>query len=115
MRVVGLPESLAAFNDAYTRWQESRGADLTIGSRLGPMAEEAGLVVEACEFGGAVIRLPTGVRPPAWAAREAMLADGVVTAEQLAGWERDLAELDTRPVRPWLAPPDWRVLARRPG
>lgn len=43
---------------------------------------------------------PPGLRPPALAAREAMLAAGVVTKADVDRWERELSAVDAKAERP---------------
>ena len=86
--------------DRYHAFHAARGNDLRAGLRLADWLRAAGL--ELVEFSGRyqIVTFPPGVRPPAWAARHAMLAAGVVTAADLERWDRALTELDRRPDRP---------------
>ena len=53
------------------------------------------------------------MRPPAWAARNAMLADGIVDENVLRRWETALARLDSAPVRPIVFVPHFTAIGRR--
>jgi hypothetical protein len=51
--------------------------------------------------------------PPAWAARDAMLADGILDEDGLHRWEAALARLDSAPVRPTIFAPQFTAIGRR--
>ncbi len=71
--------------DRYLEFQRRRGNDLSIGMRLGPLLEEAGLAVEWFRCASPVLRFRAGHRPPQWAAREAMRAAGMADDADIAG------------------------------
>ena len=52
-------------DERYRTFHARRGADLRIGTRLGGLLEEAGLVVERYRSLAKVMRMPPGVRGPA--------------------------------------------------
>jgi hypothetical protein len=55
------------------------------------------------------------MRPPPWAAREAMVAAGLATQEDVDRWQRALEALDTQEKRPvWFAP-FFTAVGRRPA
>ena len=57
---------------------------------------------------------PTGeIRPPSWAARDAMIAAGHATQDDVERWERAFAEMTS--VRPRIFAPLFGCVARRPG
>ena len=58
--------------------------------------------------------LPPGVRPPGWAAREAMLAAGLATEADVGRWDRAFQELEAAPVRPTVFAPFFSAVGRRP-
>jgi SAM-dependent methyltransferase len=91
---------LAESNERYRAFHALRGNDLRAGLQLGDWVRAAGL--EPVDFRGTyqIVTFPPGLRPPALAARDAMLAAGVVTAADLERWERELAALDASPDRP---------------
>ena len=80
-----IPE-LADLMDRYVEFQEQRGNNVAIGASLGVLLESAGLEVERFRFGGPVLRVPPGMRGPPWAAKDAMLAGGAVTEDDVARW-----------------------------
>ncbi|MGD9527551.1 methyltransferase domain-containing protein [Pseudonocardia sp.] len=96
---------LADLTERYRRFQSGRGNDMAVGRRLGVLLAGAGLAVERYTCGGSVLRLPVGVRPPAWAAREVMVAAGVATVADVTRWEAALLRADGAAVRPWGALP----------
>lgn len=81
-------------SDRYHSYQTRRGNDMSIGLRLGELVERAGL--ELVEHRGwyDVIVVPPGLRPPSWAAREAMRDEGLVTDADIARWQAMFDELD---------------------
>ena len=57
---------------------------------------------------------PPGVRPPGWAARDAMLAAGVATEADVRRGDRAFQELEAAPVRPTVFAPFFTAVGRRP-
>lgn len=104
---------LADLTDRYRDFQRERGNDMTVGRRLGVLLAGAGLAVERFVCGGTVRRMPVGIRPPAWAAREAMLAAGVATAADVNRWDAALRRLDAAPLRPWGSVPVCIAVGRK--
>jgi hypothetical protein len=98
----------------YLEFHRRRGNDPSIGLRLAQLLTAAGL--ELTGFHGAynILTAPPGMRPPAWAAREAMLADGIVDKDILHRWEAALARLDSAPVRPTIFAPQFTAIGQRP-
>jgi hypothetical protein len=58
---------------------------------------------------------PAGVRPPAWAAREAMVAAGTATPDDVRRWDRALQEVAAAPVPPTIFAPFFTAVGRRPA
>jgi SAM-dependent methyltransferase len=79
---------LVDLQERYLAFRAARGEDNAAGLRLAERLVRAGL--ELVEFRGRyVIReVSPGLRSPAWAAREAMAAAGMATAEDLRRWDR---------------------------
>jgi hypothetical protein len=73
---------------------------LQVGLRLGQLIARAGLKVVAHEGHYSIVTPPPGLHPPAWAARESMVAAGIATTEDLARWEAALERMDHSMVRP---------------
>jgi SAM-dependent methyltransferase len=97
----------------YANFHRTRGNDPSIGLRLGKLLQAAGLQV--LSFDG--LCTPTGVtpgwRPPVWAARNAMLAEGAVDNADLERWEAAFARLDAARIRPTLFVPLFIAIGRR--
>lgn len=62
-----------------------------------------------------VMPAPTGMRPPAWAAREAVVAAGVATRDDVARWQPALESLDGQEGRPVVFVPFFTATGRRPS
>lgn len=101
--------------DRYIAFHTARGGDVKVGMRLGVLLDEAGLEVERYRCVGSVVRMPPGLRPAAWAAREAMVAEGAATAADIERWEAAFTRLDQSPFRPWFFVPVFIAIGRRPG
>lgn len=84
----------------YVELHRHRGNDLQTGLRLGRLLRSAGLTVLLHEGTYEIIVAPPGVRPPSWAAREAMLAEGVASPEDVQRWERAFERMDGADPRP---------------
>jgi SAM-dependent methyltransferase len=103
-------------DDLLARYRELlalKGCDFMTGLRLDELLSAAGL--EVLEFRGryAIIDVPPGVRPPAWAARDAMVAAGIATEDDLARWQAALERADTRKTR--IFAPSFAAVGRRPA
>ena len=106
-RILDADPEIADLHVKYVRFQNARGNDLLVGLRLGQLIARAGLKVVAHEGRYSIITPIPGVHPPAWAARESMLADGVATAEDLARWGKALDRMDHSAVRPTVFVPNF--------
>jgi SAM-dependent methyltransferase len=101
-------------DDHYRAFHARRGSDLRVGLRLGALLEDAGLVVERYRSLAKVMRVPAGMRGPQWAAREAMVAEGVATHADLARWDAAYDRMDEAEDRPWFFIPAFVAVGRRP-
>jgi ubiquinone/menaquinone biosynthesis C-methylase UbiE len=103
---------LDEMSQAYARFHAAKGNDLEVGLRLPNLLEAAGL--EVLEFRGRfnIVKPPPGMRPPAWAAREAIVADGFATAADVARWDEALIQAGIDP--PTLFVPMFSAVGRRP-
>jgi SAM-dependent methyltransferase len=115
MRVVpeaGHPD-LVELQERYLAFRAARGDDNAAGLRLAERVVRAGL--ELVEFRGRyVIRgVSPGPRSPAWAAREAMVAAGMATTEELQRWDRAFAATAARPAT--FFAPMFTAIGRRPA
>jgi FkbM family methyltransferase len=107
VRIRDADPDIADLHEKYVLYQNSRGNDLQVGLRLGQLIARAGLQVVAHEGHYSIVTPPPGLHPPAWAARESMMAAGVATTEDLARWERALERMDHATVRPTVFAPNF--------
>lgn len=98
-------------NNAYARFHAARGNDLRTGLRLDSLLDAAGLEVAAYRGWFNIIRPQGEMRPPAWAARDAMLEAGVATETDLRRWESAFERLSTR--MPTIFAPMFGAVGRR--
>jgi SAM-dependent methyltransferase len=100
-------------NEAYRRFHEAQGNDLLTGLRLDDLLRSAGM--ELVDYQGWYnIVSPQGVmRPPSWAARDAMVAAGVISADDLDRYEAALDRLIGQD--PTIFAPVFGAVGRRPG
>jgi SAM-dependent methyltransferase len=115
IRTVPEDPDLADLAQRYVQLHADRGNDVRAGLWLGERLARAGL--ELVDYRGSyVIRpLPPGVRPPSWAAREAMVAAGLATREDVARWGRAFSRVDAAASRPTLFAPVFAAVGRRPA
>ncbi|HET6816770.1 MAG TPA: methyltransferase domain-containing protein [Mycobacteriales bacterium] len=115
MRLLDIDPELSDLNDRYLEFHRRRGNDLQTGLRLGKLLGAAGLEVLAHRGTYNIIPAPPGLRPPPWAARQAMLDDGVISQEDIQRWERAFDRMDTASTRPTVFAPQFVALGRKPG
>ncbi len=112
-----LPEhaDLTDLNERYAAFRAARGDDNRAGLRLADRLARAGL--ELLEFRGRYFigQPPAAVRPPPWAAREAMVTAGVATDDDVRRWDRAFQEVAAAPVPPTLFAPFFIAVGRRPA
>ena len=115
IRIIAQAEhpELVDLQERYLAFRAARGDDNAAGLRLAERLIRAGL--ELVEFGGRyVIReLSPRLRSPAWAAREAMVAAGMATAEDLRRWDRAFEATASR--RATFFVPMFTAIGRRPA
>jgi len=99
--------------ERYQAFHRARGNDLSVGLRLGDLLSDAGLSVETYAWLAPARRIEPGFRPPSWAAREAMVADGFANAADVERWEAAFARIDAADRRPWVFPPTLVAVGRR--
>jgi precorrin-6B methylase 2 len=78
--------ALTELSGRYREFQVQRGGALEVGLHLDELLEGAGLEVLSYQGVTDVVRIPAGMRGPAWAARDAMVAAGIVTEDEVAAW-----------------------------
>ena len=113
LRFTAADPDLADLDERYRAFHRAKGSDLSVGLRLGDLLTEAGLTVERYGCRAPVLRLPPGMRPPSWAARDGMAAAGFATDADIKRWDEAFTRLDTAQPRPWLFPASFVAIGRR--
>ncbi|MDQ1709499.1 MAG: hypothetical protein QOG49_884 [Frankiaceae bacterium] len=98
----------------YLEFHRAKGNDLEVGLRLADLLDRAGLDVVEHRGYYSIVKAPSGMRPPSWAARDAMVAAGVATDADVARWAAALARADAAEKRPVLFAPLFAAIGRRP-
>lgn len=113
MRTVPEDVDLADLQQRYLTFHTARRNDVCAGLQLGERLVRAGL--ELLEFRGTYLigPVPAGMRTPPWAARDAMVAAGVATEEDVARWASAFDRFDAAVTRPTLFAPMFAALGRR--
>ncbi len=117
LRFLRAPAEVLELGERYLAFHRRRGNDPQVGLRLGDLLRAAGLDVVDHSGTWLIMQAPPGVRPPSWAARAAMVAEGAASEEDVARWGRALDALDAleRPEdRPVLFSPFFTATGRRP-
>ncbi len=83
---------LVDLTDRYVAYLRSVGRNPSAGPMMGSTLLGAGFELVGRHATYAMPPRGTGVRPPAWAAREAMVDAGIATAEDVERWDRALTE-----------------------
>ena len=106
---------LADMGERYHEWHRRQGNDLSVGLRLGELLRAAGMDDVQHHGRFDIFPVPSGLRTPPWAARDALVAAGLATDEDIVRWEAAFARVDTAPVRPTLFAPLFFAIGRRPA
>jgi SAM-dependent methyltransferase len=115
VRMLDEDPDLEDLNARYLELHRRRGNDLQTGLRLGRLLSRAGLSVDLHAGTYDVLSVPPGMRPPAWAAREAMLAEGVASHEDVQRWAGAFDRMDTAEPRPTAFLPQFVAIGAVPG
>jgi len=113
LRFTASEPELQDLQQRYRDFHRAKGNDLSVGLRLGDLLTDAGLTVERYACRAPVLRVPPGMRPPSWAARDDMVAAGFATEADIKRWEDAFARLDSAERRPWLFPANFVAIGRR--
>jgi SAM-dependent methyltransferase len=113
-RLQDLDPALADLMERYAEFHRRRGNDLQAGLRLGKLLTAAGLELVVHRGWYQIMTPPPGVRPPPWAAREAMLAAGVVTQDDVERWSDALDRMDADAKKPTIFMPQFVAVGRKP-
>ena len=99
--------------DRYGQWHERQGNDLSVGLRLAELLSGAGL--QAVDHHGRyqIFPVPPGLRHPGWAARDALVAAGLATSDDVERWSAAFERIDAAAVRPTAFVPLFFAFGRR--
>ena len=100
--------------DRYWAWHAQQGNDSMVGLRLDELLAGAGL--DVIEFSGRyeILSPPAGVRAPSWAARDALVASGMATSDDVDRWDAAFVRQDGLDPRPMVFAPIFCAYGRRP-
>ena len=99
-RTLDMDPELSDLNARYNEFQSGAGNDVSVGLRLGKFISAAGLDLVRHVGIFQIVSGAAGVRPPAWAAREKMLAGGYITSQDVQRWQSAFERLDKQAQRP---------------
>lgn len=114
VRLLGGEPDAVDLLQTYARFQAARGNDPQVGLRLGSLLSATGLVDVEHAGTWTLTQAPPGLRPAAWAAREAMVAEGVATPADVDRWAAALDRSDRGKERPTVFVPTFSATGRRP-
>ncbi|MCW2856478.1 MAG: Methyltransferase type 11 [Marmoricola sp.] len=114
MRALDSNPELADLGPRYAEFHAVRGNDPQVGLRLAALLGAAGLGPVAFVGLYNIVTMPPGMRPPLWAARDAMLAQGAATESDVARWGAAFERLDAAVVRPTFFAPLFVAAGRLP-
>jgi ubiquinone/menaquinone biosynthesis C-methylase UbiE len=114
VRMLDADPEISDLHEKYLQFHKARGNDLLVGLRLARLIARAGMQVVAYEGRYSIVAAPPGVRPPAWAARDSMLADGIANPEDVTRWEAAFQRMDDAQVRPTIFAPNFFAVGRKP-
>jgi hypothetical protein len=83
--------------------------------RLGELATAAGLTDVEHRGWVNIVPMPPGLRPPSWAARDAMMEAGMIDETDVARWQAAFDRADIEEVPRTLFAPLFSVVGRRPA
>jgi precorrin-6B methylase 2 len=113
VRLLDADPDLHDLQPKYVAFHRARGNDPAVGLRLSQLLSGADLEVRAFVGRYAIVPVAGGTRPPAWAAREALLADGIASAADIARWGAALDRMDVSGVKPTVFAPNFIALGQR--
>ena len=113
IRILNADPEITDLHEKYVQFHKGRGNDLTVGLRLAQLLTRAGLEPVAFEGRYSIVPAPPGVRPPAWAARDAMLAEKVAAPEDVERWQSAFARMDAAQLRPTIFAPNFFAIGTK--
>ncbi len=114
VRGLDVDPELIDLPERYVRFHRGMGNDPSVGLRLAQLLSRAGLEVVQFRAQWQILASPPGVRPPSWAARDAMVRAGVASEDDVTRWGAAFERTDARPDRPTLFIPLFTAVGRRP-
>jgi len=102
-------------NDRYQEWHSQRGNDLSVGLRLGELLTTAGLETVDHQGRYQIVVVAPGMRSPSWAARDALMAAGLATPDDVDRWSSAFDRIDRADSRPTMFVPLFLAFGRRPA
>lgn len=115
IRVLHADPDLDGLTETYVEFHRRRGNDPQVGLRLGDLATQAGLTDVEHRGWFNIVPMAPGLRPPSWAARDAMMAAGIIDETDIARWQAAFDRSDIAEVGPTLFAPLFSVVGRRPS
>lgn len=113
IRTVDADPDLDDLPGRYAAFHAKRGNDPRVGLRLSHFLRDAGLDVVSFTGSYTILQLPPGVRPPAWAARDAMVSQGAAMAEDFERWGAAFERTDAAATRPMSFVPTFVAIGRK--
>lgn len=107
--------ALVALGDRYVQFHAGLGNDLSVGLRLGDLLRCAGLEDVDHQGRYQIFAPPPGMRPPAWAAREQMLATGILSEDHVRRCEAELEQVDRGELSITMFMPSFTASGRKPA
>ena len=103
--------ALTDLMDRYEELHRRLGNDLSVGTRLDELLTAAGLQLVHFQGRIDVVTPPPGLRGPAWAARDTLIAEGLATPDDVARWGAEF-QRSVEPVTVFAA--SFTAYARQP-
>jgi SAM-dependent methyltransferase/ketosteroid isomerase-like protein len=113
LRMLDAEPDAVELSERYASFHRSRGNDPQTGLRLGKLLQQSGLELLEHRGSWTIMPVPAGFRPPAWAARDAMVQDGIATVDDLDRWQTTLERMDRCSPRPTIFMPTFTAIGRR--
>jgi len=110
-----VPAVVVELDARYKQFHASLGNDLSVGLRLGELLERAGLDQVDHRGRYQILRPPPGMRPPAWAARDQMLAAGIIDGADISRWQTEFERLDRGELSFTMFFPNFTATGRKPA
>jgi SAM-dependent methyltransferase len=97
----------------YCAFHTARGNDIRVGLRVGELLQAAGLHLDDVQALTTLLQPPPGVRHPAFAAMDAMVAEGHASPADVARWHAAFEHMDGEVERPRFFVPFFAAIGRR--